>query len=181
MWSGRYQRQHAVYVQLFGLLTSLFSGSGTGPLEHPEDGQESDCRPQRRQTSHCAVQKKKRASSQQLLSTTSALKEYPQLGLSTMGFYFQCSRLFSVPPLPSPALVKHCSFPVCVCVCVCVLAMSSSLERCRPGAQTHRGVDLAVVGGHAVAMVEVGEGLGRPPRLQVPGHPDRSPHLPPIQ
>lgn len=57
-----------------------------------------------------------------------------------------------------------------VCGCVC--------ERT---ASAHRGVDLAVVGGHAVPVVEVGEGLGGAPGLQVARHPDRSPHLPPVQ
>lgn len=46
---------------------------------------------------------------------------------------------------------------------------------------THRGVDFAVVRGHAVSMVEVGEGLGRSPRLQVTGHSNRRPHFPTVQ
>lgn len=47
--------------------------------------------------------------------------------------------------------------------------------------RTHSGVDLAIVRGHAVSMVEVGEGFGSPPGLQVSGHPDRRPHLPAVQ
>lgn len=47
--------------------------------------------------------------------------------------------------------------------------------------RTHSRVDLAVVCGHAVSMVEVGEGLGGAPGLQVSGHSDRRPHLPAVQ
>lgn len=51
-------------------------------------------------------------------------------------------------------------------------------RRLAPGAgRAYRGADLAVLGGHAVSVVQVCEGLGRPPGLQVPGHADRSPHL----
>lgn len=49
-----------------------------------------------------------------------------------------------------------------------------------PGAgagTAYRGADLAVLRSHAVSVVQVCEGLGRPPGLQVPGHADRSPHL----
>lgn len=46
---------------------------------------------------------------------------------------------------------------------------------------TDRGVDLAVICGHAVSMVQVGERLGGAPGLQVAGHPDRRPHLPAVQ
>lgn len=46
---------------------------------------------------------------------------------------------------------------------------------------TDRGVDLAVVRGHAVPVVQVGEGFGGAPGLQVARHPDRRPHLPAVQ
>lgn len=47
-----------------------------------------------------------------------------------------------------------------------------------PGAgRAYRGADLAVLCSHAVSMMQVCKGLGRPPGLQVPGHADRSPHL----
>lgn len=50
-----------------------------------------------------------------------------------------------------------------------------------PREHTHRGVDLAVLVGHAVTVVKVGEWLGGPPGLQVAGHPDRGPHLGAVQ
>ena len=43
--------------------------------------------------------------------------------------------------------------------------------------RAYRGADLAVLRSHAVSVVQVCEGLGCPPGLQVPGHADRSPHL----
>lgn len=46
---------------------------------------------------------------------------------------------------------------------------------------TDRGVDLAIIGGHAVPMVQVGERLGGAPGLQVASHSDRRPHLPAVQ
>lgn len=47
-----------------------------------------------------------------------------------------------------------------------------------PGAgRAYRGADLAVLRSHAVSVMQVCKGLGRPPGLQVPGHADRSPHL----
>lgn len=46
---------------------------------------------------------------------------------------------------------------------------------------TDRGFDLAVIRRHAVPMVQVGEGLGGAPGLQVAGHADRRPHLPAVQ
>lgn len=46
---------------------------------------------------------------------------------------------------------------------------------------TYRGADLAVLRGHAVSVVQVCKGLGRPPGLQVPGHAHRGPHLGPIK
>lgn len=45
---------------------------------------------------------------------------------------------------------------------------------------THRSVDPAVLVGHAVAVVQVGEGLRRSPGLQVAGHPHGRPHLGPV-
>lgn len=49
------------------------------------------------------------------------------------------------------------------------------------GACTYCCVDLAVVCGQAVPLVEVGEGLGGTPGLQVAGHPDGRPHLAAVQ
>lgn len=46
---------------------------------------------------------------------------------------------------------------------------------------THSRVDLAVVRGHALSVVEVGEGFGRAPGLQVAGHSDGRPHLAAVQ
>ncbi len=54
-------------------------------------------------------------------------------------------------------------------------------ERQRAMHCTYSRVDLAIVCGHALSMVEVGEGLGSAPGLQVSGHSDRRPHLPPVQ
>lgn len=68
-------------------------------------------------------------------------------------------------------LMTHICICVRMCVCVC-----TDRERF-----TYSCVDLAVVCGHAVSMVEVGEGLGSAPGLQVPGHSDRRPHLPTVQ
>lgn len=45
---------------------------------------------------------------------------------------------------------------------------------------TYSCVDLAIVCGHAVSMVEVSEGLGSTPRLQVSRHSDRRSHLPTV-
>lgn len=49
------------------------------------------------------------------------------------------------------------------------------------GERAYRGADLAVLRGHAVSVVQVCKGLGRPPGLQVPGHAHRGPHLCSIQ
>lgn len=67
---------------------------------------------------------------------------------------------------------------ICSCVgsCVCMYERQRAL-RCT----TYSCVDLAIVCGHAVSMVEVGEGLGSAPGLQVSGHSDRRPHLPTVQ
>lgn len=46
---------------------------------------------------------------------------------------------------------------------------------------TNSCVDLAIVCGQAVPLVQVGEGLGGTPGLQVAGHPDRRPHLAAVQ
>lgn len=46
---------------------------------------------------------------------------------------------------------------------------------------TNSCVDLAIVCGQAVPLVEVGERLGGAPGLQVAGHPDGRPHLAAIQ
>lgn len=46
-----------------------------------------------------------------------------------------------------------------------------------PARRPYRGADLAVLCGHAVSVMQMGEGLGRPPGLQVAGHADRGPHL----
>lgn len=66
------------------------------------------------------------------------------------------------------------SLLICVCVCVCD-ENEEHLHR------THCSDDLAVVRGHAVSVVEVGEGLGSSPGLQVTGHPDGRPHLSAVQ
>lgn len=57
-----------------------------------------------------------------------------------------------------------------MCVCVCL-----------KDRQTYSCVDLAIVCSHAVSMVEVGEGFGGAPGLQISGHSDRRPHLPTVQ
>lgn len=58
-----------------------------------------------------------------------------------------------------------------------LLMTDNCLWECAALAPTYSCVDLAIVGGHAVSMVEVGEGFGCAPGLQVPGHSDRRPHL----
>lgn len=45
------------------------------------------------------------------------------------------------------------------------------------GGGTDGGVDLPILCRHAVTMLQVGEWLGCPPRLQVAGHPHWRPHL----
>lgn len=57
------------------------------------------------------------------------------------------------------------------------LGWGASYQQVFWGAGAHHGADLAVLRGHAVSVVQVGEGLGRPPRLQVPGHAHGRPHL----
>lgn len=47
--------------------------------------------------------------------------------------------------------------------------------------RAYRGADLAILRGHAVSVVQVGKGLGRPPGLQVPRHAHRGPHFRSIQ
>lgn len=56
-----------------------------------------------------------------------------------------------------------------------------ALGRARRGGAAHHGADLAVLRGHAVPVVQVGEGLGGPPRLQVPRHAHGRPHLGPVE
>lgn len=43
--------------------------------------------------------------------------------------------------------------------------------------RAYRGADFAILCGHAVSVMQVCKGLGRPPGLQVPGHAHRGPHL----
>lgn len=59
-------------------------------------------------------------------------------------------------------------------MCVCVCLKDRQLE-------TYSCVDLAIVCGHAVSMVEVGEGFGGAPGLQISGHSDGRPHLSSVQ
>lgn len=54
-------------------------------------------------------------------------------------------------------------------------------ERQRALHCTYSCVDLAIVCGHAVSMVEVSEGLGSAPGLQVSCHSDRRSHLPAVK
>lgn len=49
--------------------------------------------------------------------------------------------------------------------------------RCGAWGGAYRGADLAVLCGHAVSVVQVCEGLGCSPGLQVPGHAHGGPHL----
>lgn len=43
--------------------------------------------------------------------------------------------------------------------------------------QAYRGANLPILCGHAIPVVQMCEGLGCSPGLQVPGHADRCPHL----
>lgn len=54
-------------------------------------------------------------------------------------------------------------------------------ERLRALHCTNSCVDLAVICGHTISMVQVGERLGSAPGLKVSSHSDRRPHLPTIQ
>lgn len=60
-------------------------------------------------------------------------------------------------------------------------AVANVGKRRRQRACTNSCVDLAIVCGQAVPLVEVGERLGRTPGLQVAGHPDGRPHLAAVQ
>lgn len=60
-------------------------------------------------------------------------------------------------------------------------AVANVGKRRRHRACTNSCVDLAIVCGQAVPLVEVGERLGGAPGLQVAGHPDGRPHLAAVQ
>lgn len=60
-------------------------------------------------------------------------------------------------------------------------AVANVVKRRRHRACTNSCVDLAIVCGQAVPLVEVGERLGSTPGLQVAGHPDGRPHLAAVQ